>query len=125
MKRLVAVVLSLLAAQARADDAPPSLFFTPDEAQVIDALAAKEGNAAQDDIRLGAVLYYGPQNWALWLQGILWTPQTDRPDLHVLDVAGDAVKLRLTDALAGTRDITLKPHQTYRMATGEIVEGLQ
>jgi hypothetical protein len=124
---LMAIFLALAPRAFAAASVPTdSLFFTPDETKQIEALANKNGprNSSQSDIHLGAVMYYGPGNWTLWLQGERWTPETVKADLHVLDVQPDAVRLTLTATPdMTTREITLRPHQTYRIATGQVVEG--
>ena len=103
-----------------------SLFFTPVETQQIEALASKnaQNNSFYPDIHLGAVMYYGPGEWTLWLQGERWTPGTERADLHILDVTPDEVRLAVITAPETTsQEITLRPHQTYQIATGRIIEG--
>lgn len=126
----VAAVFLIVSFQAfAATDVPAnSLFFTPDETKQIEALAAKQlqnrAGAPHPDIHLGAVMYYGPGNWTLWLQGERWTPATNRADLRVLDVEPGEVRLALTTVPdMPPREITLRPHQTYQIATGKIVEG--
>jgi len=119
--------LCLLCTPALADTTPAaSLFFTPDEARQIEVLKQKNPVPLGDtgDVHLGAVFYYGERNWVLWLQGQRWTPETDRADLHVLEVTADHVRLSLA-AAAGLplREITLKPYQTYQLSTGKVVEG--
>jgi len=39
-----------------------------------------EPRMVAEDIHLGAVLYYGPERWTLWLQGKRWTPATVNDD---------------------------------------------
>ena len=106
---------------AWAADAPPSLFFTPDEVRRIEPLAAKA--AAQrndrDAVHLEAILYYGPQNWIVWLNGKRWTPATHTPEIQILEVQSEHIRLQTTDA---PRDVTLKPHQIFHPARGTITE---
>ncbi|HUY69192.1 MAG TPA: hypothetical protein VMV79_07815 [Alphaproteobacteria bacterium] len=106
---------------------PPavSLFFTPAETAQIAALAASGGaETAAADLSLGAVIYYGPNDWSVWLQGACWTPVTAaRPDLRILGVAPDLVRLMWTPQSGPPRTISLRAHQTYQIATGKIVEG--
>lgn len=126
MIRVLAAFM-MIAMPAMAADLPSSLFFTPDEAGHIQALADQRARedalASGNDIHLGAVMYYGPDNWTLWLRGEAWTPVTQRADLRVLDVKPGEAKLLWTDtASAELREITLKPHQTYQALTGKIIE---
>lgn len=76
-----------------------------------------------DAISLGAVMYAGINDWAVWLQNERWTPQTNRPNLHIIAVSPDEVKLSIT-ATAGSaaKEITLRPHQTYDPVSGTIGE---
>ncbi len=116
--------LPLFAATLAYAEEPParSLFFTNEESAQISALQAKEtaGRSDDGDIHLEAIMYYGPGDWTLWLQGMRWTPQTDRPDIHVVDVQSDQVRLRIAGV---ADDVVLKPHQTFQVATGKIIEG--
>ncbi|MDX2028648.1 MAG: hypothetical protein SFW62_08435 [Alphaproteobacteria bacterium] len=118
--------LSVFLAKASfAADLPPSLFFTPEEAKQIEVLAEQRAreDASGSDIHLGAVMYYGPQDWTLWLRGEAWTPATERADLRVLDVGPGEAKLAWTDTSnAEVQEITLRPHQTYQTLTGKIIE---
>jgi hypothetical protein len=112
-----------LPVQAATDTPASSLFFTPDESKQIDALAARKA-PAHSDIHLGAVMYYGPGDWTLWLQGERWTPMTQHGDLRVLEVEPGEVRLALVTAPdMPPREITLHSNQTYEVATGKIVEG--
>ena len=51
-----------------------SLFFTPQETYEASMLARRAPPERKGDIHLGAVLYYGKDDWTLWLQGEKWTP---------------------------------------------------
>jgi hypothetical protein len=129
---LVIGIGCLLSHAALAADAPAmSLFFTPQETQAIEALLAPPpappppADNGVGDLHLGAVLYYGPRDWVVWLQGERWTPQTNRGGLHVVDVT-PAGHVRLSLAAASgspPREITLKPYQTYQSESGAVVEG--
>lgn len=112
---------------ARANELPThSLFFTPEESKTIDALANKDGKktATQADIHLGAIMYYGPDDWTLWLQGERWTPATVHDGMRILTVEPNQVKLQLSNAAnTSSQEVTLRPYQTFHMATGQIIEG--
>jgi hypothetical protein len=99
-----------------------SLFFTPQEAHDAEALAQRLAPAGQGDIHLGAVLYYGPHDWTLWLQGEKWTPETSRDNVQILDVTENNVRLlwRGEDG-SDKAEITLKPNQSYQISTGKII----
>jgi hypothetical protein len=120
---LIAVFLCF-SAHAQDNGALPStsLFFTAQEAHEAEVLAQKLAPAGQGDIHLGAVMYYGTNDWTLWLQGEKWTPETSRDDLRVLEVTATAVRLSWRDEEdKTTREITLKPNESYQISTGKIV----
>jgi hypothetical protein len=99
-----------------------SLFFTPQEAHEAEVLAQRLAPAGVGDIRLGAVMYYGPDDWTLWLQGEKWTPETSRDDLRVLEVTEDAVRLWWRNEDDATEhEITLRPNESFQIATGKII----
>lgn len=111
------------AAYAETADVPrASLFFTPQEARDAEIEAAKSAPAGAGDISLGAVMYYGADDWTLWLRGEKWTPQTVRDDLRVLDVSANQVHLMWREEAGGAEhEIWLRPHQTFQIATGKTV----
>jgi hypothetical protein len=108
----------------------PSLFFNGGELTRIEAeIAGKERPApetAQDTVTLGAIVYYGPKNWAVWLQGERWTPATKHPELQILDVKPGLVRATYSPPNGAKKStISLKPYQTFHAATGKITEGNQ
>lgn len=120
----IAALLICFPASAAEEIAPPqaSLFFTPQEAHEAEMLAQKLTPAGQGDIHLGAVMYYGPHDWTLWLQGEKWTPETTRNNLHVLNVTANDVRLSWQDeSNSAVHEITLRPNQAYQIATGKVI----
>jgi len=122
--RAVALFLCLLAHEAQA-----SLFFTSEERGRIEHAfdRARPGllGQARHVVHCSSILYSGPQVWTVWLQGERWTPETERPGLHILEVTPDFV--RLSVALAtddAPRAVTLRAHQSLNLLTGAIVEGV-
>lgn len=115
----------LLASTALAEPTEYSLFFSPDEVSQIETLAAKTPRAAANtgDVYLDAIFYYAADNWVLWLRGQKWTPSTTDPDVQVMDVKPDEVRLHVSMAGSEIHDVTLKPHQTFQLSTGKVVEG--
>ena len=123
-----ALALLLFPPCAYATEAPPatSLFLSPQETREAESQAEKSMPAGQGDIRLGAILYYAPHDWIIWLRGERWTPQTSRQDLSVRAVSADEVRLRWRgDGDKGAvieKEITLTPNQTYQISTGKIID---
>lgn len=103
-----------------------SLFFTEEESRAIRELTAtaKTERRTTNGIHLGAVIYYGPEDWTLWLQNQRWTPETDRPDMHIVSVEPNRVHVSWARSANETpRDIVLRPYQTYQIGSGRITEG--
>lgn len=115
----------LASAADAAENQNPSLFFTPDEVVAVQTQIGKAPRlfAETGDVHLGAVFYYAPDNWVLWLQGMKWTPATQNADIQVTDVKPDEVHLRLTTLGGKALEVSLKPHQTFQLSTGRVVEG--
>ena len=110
--------LLLFSFSAQASDTPrTSLFFTQDEQRAIDKLNhPTEPTAPPSHLTLGAVMYYGPRDWSVWLQGERWTPDTpDHGDLHIVSVTPDTV--RVAYHLTTTQhQVELHPNQTLALA---------
>lgn len=108
---------------------PPtfSVFFSSEELQEIDekAEAARRDNPLlnSDRINLGAIIYIGEDSWKIWLQGRMRTPDTIGTSPRIISVSPHQVKIAVKQNDGAETEITLFPHQTYRISTGEIVEG--
>jgi len=99
-----------------------SLFFTSQETFAASREARKIAPAGKGDLHLGAIFYYGENDWTLWLQGERWTPDTLRENIKILHVTPTEVTFSWKeDAASLERDITLKPNQYYQIATEEII----
>jgi hypothetical protein len=125
-KMMMGLLFCCMTQTAYAEDVPvPSLFFTSEETRQVEALAvtANHPETAPGDIQLGAVFYYAPDNWVLWMQGKKFTPQTHRSDIDIVSVTPDEVRFNYRPELGDSpRDITLKPHQVFQLSTGKVVE---
>lgn len=106
---LVGLLLWHTTAQAELDALPRSLFLTPDE------MTAQPG-VTRGSTRLDALVYYGPGNWTLWLNGQEITPSTIMPRYAVINVNATHVTLReqLGDQ---SRIYSLAPSQSYDWAS--------
>ena len=128
MNKFVILVACLMATSAQAEEVlTASLFFSPEQIQKIEMQSAKNTKpivTTNEDIHLGAVFYYAPDDWVLWLQGERWTPATERQDIHVDEVTPDHVVLSVSPGAGQPqRDVVLKPYQTYQLSSGLVVEG--
>lgn len=126
---LLALALFSKACLASGVDAPiTSLFFTPKQTAEVEIMAqdiARESTPSSG-IHLGAVIFYGVNNWKIWIQNKEWTPETRNTDLQVLDVTPTEVRLKWNGtASLGPQEVHLKPHQTFQTSTGRIIEGLR
>ena len=110
-----------------ASEGPPttSLFLSPQDVSEADRQAEQSTPAGQGDITLGAIMYYAPHDWTIWLRGERWTPQTSRQDLSVRAVSADEVRLSWRSdgdqATVIEKNITLTTNQTYQISTGRII----
>jgi|GEM_PF-5184319 len=113
-----ALTIFLGASEGFASPDSGSLFFTDEEVILVEGILAKSSgqdiNPHSNSITLGAILFYGPGNWTVWLQGEKWTPSTRRSEIKILGVAPDHVRLSVESKDKATRkEIRLSPHQTY------------
>jgi len=130
MKIALTVFVWLIAAAlpALAQEQTPSLFFTDGELarieEAVRALPASKRMHAKHLLHLGSIVYVGPENWVVWLQGDKWTPETDRPNMHIVEVTANEVLLSLVPRRdEPPQTVTLRPHQSYNLLTGEVIEG--
>jgi hypothetical protein len=120
MKRfLPALALLLLSTAAQAAEWPrASLFFNLREEQ--QALsAARQAFPAGGGLRLGAILYFGEDDWTLWLQGEKWRPDTRRDDIRILSVTPQAVELIWRDENGEEVKLKLHPNESALGKTKE------
>jgi hypothetical protein len=99
-----------------------SLFFNEKEIAAIEEELRKPPEPEDEDVlTLGAVLYYGPHDWTVWIRDEKWTPETDRPNLRIVEVTPVNVSLSVVAAEGmPPRTIVLRPYQSYRLSTGQI-----
>ncbi len=92
----------------------PSLFLTPAE-------TAAQDSFHQATTRLGAIVYFGPGQWKVWIDGRTFVPTTQDAAVTILTVSPDTVRFKQR---LGTQDreIVLAPHQVYLWAENRIVE---
>lgn len=112
MKRLAILFLFLLCNAAHAAEWPrASLFLSAREEQQAQS-AARQAFPAGGGLRLGAILYFGEDDWTLWLQGEKWRPDTRRDDLRILSVTPQAVELIWRDENGEDVKLTLHPNES-------------
>ncbi len=97
-------------------------YVAPQRAMVMEA--APEGAAAPELrlIRLSGIVYNGPNDWTVWLNGERVGPKNLPDRVMGLAVEKDRVKLKWMDLnLQRVVNLTLRPHQTYDLDTDTIL----
>lgn len=75
-------------------------------------------------ITLSGVLFKGPGDWVVWLNGHKLVPGRTLPEIVGMDVERDRVHLRWFDiGLGKVIRLTLRPHQTYDVTSGLLLTG--
>lgn len=123
MKTIRRTFLSLLvgvlsAHGVRAAEIPNSLFLTAAEQQDRAApAAAKPGRTSLD-----ALVYYGPDQWQIWINGQAYKPDSQNDAIAIVAVTAEAVTLEQKLDTEPVR-FTLAPHQSYDWAEKRVIEG--
>lgn len=111
---------------------PDTLMFTIDEFNDIkDRIAggqiteeAKRGELANvNSIYLGSIMYYGPKNWTVWINGTPIGPNQDFQAFQVTEINSRYVELLVPLSVQGMRPVRLEPNQTFITESGIVVEG--
>ena len=115
-----------------------SLFFSPLELATIQkalagnvtgtaALGATTSHVDIPKVRviaLAGVVYRGPEEWTIWLNGRKVTPQNLLPEIMEIQVERDRVHLKWFDiGINNVISLTLRAHQTYDIVTGVLLPG--
>ncbi|WP_372827697.1 hypothetical protein [Polaromonas sp.] len=76
------------------------------------------------DLHLSAIIYLGPDNWVIWINGRPLRSGEQHGSLRVLKVTPAQVLLTADqgDRAGLTPIIALRPQQSYLAATGQIVD---
>ncbi len=125
----LAALILVVPTPLQAQDAATSLFYSPQELWQIETALRREGSTlltqAKHVLHCGSLVYVGPDQWIVWLQGEKWTPQTDRPNLHILSVEPESVRLSiLMRGEKEPREVILRPNQSLNLLTGAVMEGI-
>jgi hypothetical protein len=104
---------------AAAADIPDSLFLT--EAEQTPATPPTPGRPTRT--ALDAIVYYGPEQWQIWINGRPYKPDSPSDDLTIVAVTAEAVTLEQTRDADGPVRFTLAPHQSYDWTEQRVIEG--
>jgi hypothetical protein len=109
-----------------------SLMFTTDELNEIRGRIASGGetdtNAKSQAIEnaslyLSTIVYTGPKEWTIWVNGVPIGPDQEFQSFQVTDITAGYVQLLVPLSAQGMRPVRLSPNQTYITKTGAVIEG--
>lgn len=90
----------------------------------LDNLTDTEPKAAQiiDAIYLGAILYFGPSNWTVWINDQTFTNESKEDNLlRILKVSNYVAEIEIKNA--NFNSVKLRPSQTLVTVDGRVVDG--
>jgi len=109
-----------------------SLMFNTDELNEIQGRVANgnitdtnQNKEAIEDasLYLSTIVYYGPKDWTIWVNGVPIGPNQDFQAFQVTQIDANAVQLLVPLSAQGMRPVRLSPNQTFITKTGVVVEG--
>lgn len=129
----VAVAQSPPPSPSAAQKIPDTLMFTIDEYNDIQGRLSRGGDGDEDkslgaenvSLYLSTILYYGPQDWTVWINGVPVGPQEDFKTFKVTEITPSYVELLVPLSAQGMRPVRLGPNQTFVTKSGVVVEGQQ
>ncbi len=114
-------------------DAPETIMFTIDEINELRSRAAASANEGGESARSGGIenatlflstiLYSGPQEWTIWVNGVPIGPGQDFQAFRITDIGPNYAELVVPLSAQGMRPVRLSPNQSFISASGSIVEG--
>jgi len=116
----------------RADRKPvETMMFTIDEFNEIQGRLAGAGNSKDKvdtaiesaDLYLSTILYNGPKDWTIWVNGVAIGPDQDFQTFQVTSITPVYVELLVPLSAQGMRPVRLGPNQTFIAKTGDVIEG--
>jgi len=110
---------------------PDTLMFSIDEYNDIQSRIAgsnETGDAASNAIEdaslyLSTILYLGPNDWTIWVNGVPITADQEFNSFQVTEIAPTHVQLLVPLSAQGMRPVRLEPNQTFITKSGIVVEG--
>lgn len=112
------LLCALLTPTVRAAELPDSLFLTNAER----TQAAPAAASLPTRTSLDALVYYGPEQWQVWINGQAYQPGSTPADFSIIAVTPEQVTLEAQRDGAPVR-FTLAPHQSYDWGTQSVREG--
>lgn len=111
---------------------PDTVMFATDELTDIQSrigqadgeAGAGTTNAVESaSLYLSSILYFGPTDWVIWVNGVPIEPQQDFQAFRVTDISPSSVELLVPLSALGMRPVRLGPNQTFIAKSGIVVEG--
>ena len=111
---------------------PDTLMFATDEltdiqSRIGQAEAGAGANAMSTfenaSLYLSSILYFGPNDWTIWVNGVPIEPKQDFQAFRVTDISPSSVELLVPLSAMGMRPVRLGPNQTFLVKSGVVVEG--
>lgn len=110
---------------------PDTLMFTIDDFN--DIKDRKAGGEVTEEARqqamsaealyLGSIMYYGPKDWTIWINGAPIGPNQDFQAFQVTEITPRYVELLVPLSVQGMRPVRLEPNQTFITESGITIEG--
>lgn len=113
-------------------DIPDTIMFTIDELNEIKdristGAAEDQGSGGgifdQPTLYLQSILYYGPKDWTIWVNGIPVGPGDEFQTFQITEITPQYVQLLVPLSAQGMRPVRLEPNQTFITESGVTVEG--
>lgn len=111
---------------------PDTLMFATDELTDIQSRIgqAEAGSSSGSmntfenaSLYLSSILYFGPSDWVIWVNGVPIEPAQDFQAFRVTDISPSSVELLVPLSAMGMRPVRLGPNQTFLVKSGIVVEG--
>lgn len=122
------------APQDAARRVPDTLMFTVDElTDIQNRLKTTEEEADSERseeaienaaLYLSTIVYYGPQDWTIWVNNKPIGPTQDFSSFKITDIGPRYVELVVPLSANGMRPVRLEPNQTFISKSGNVVEGV-
>jgi hypothetical protein len=135
---LAAAMFAVAAAASAQEDKPPfdSILFSDDEAiavkkAILDFERMKVTGSTVEEVTavsevpnifVSAVADYGEGKWTVWANGYRVTPQRQPTGFTVVSVSGESAEILVGGS--SPAHVTLRPYQTWRARTNDVVEGI-
>jgi hypothetical protein len=112
---------------------PATIMFSIDELNEIQsrvATTADDGARGRNpdaieraSLYLSTIVYYGPKDWTIWVNGLPISPGQDFQSFQITDIGPRFVELLVPLSAQGMRPVRLEPNQSFIVKSGAVVEG--